>query len=139
MKRLIMIISFIVLLIFAIYLVNHAYVNLDHLGKGKLTSVTIQCNNIYECASISKITTISDKATLDKLESIFFMKTTSSIGAVTQEKGFYDFVFNYQAATIKFNIVLDFKNQTGKIKYETKSRDYTLTKSDIEYMTKLLK
>ncbi|MGB7595181.1 MAG: hypothetical protein WBL80_06425 [Erysipelotrichaceae bacterium] len=139
MKRLIMIVTFIVLLIFAIYLVDHAYVNLDHLGKGKLNSVSIQCNNIYECASITKITTISDKATLDKLESIFFMKTTSSIGAVTQEKGFYDFVFNYQVATIKFNVVLDFKNQTGKIKYGAKARDYTLTTSDIAYLTNLLK
>jgi len=139
MKRLVLIISFIVLLIFAIYLVDHAYVNLDHLAKGKLNSVSIQCNNIYECASITKTTTITDKATLDKLESIFFMKITSNLGAVTQERGFYDFVFNYQAATIEFNIVIDFKNQTGKIKYGDKSRDYALTKTDVEYLTKLLK
>lgn len=139
MKRLIMIISFLVLLIFAIFLVDHAYINLDQLGKGKLNSVSVQCLDLYTCASTTKITTISDKATLDKLESIFFMKTTSSIGAMTQEKGFYDFTFNYQVATMKFNLVIDFENQTGKIKYAAKARDYALTKSDIDYLTTLLK
>jgi hypothetical protein len=124
------------LLFLGVSAIQHAYINVDHLGKGKLNSVTIVCLDLLGLECTTQTSTITDQASLDKLESIFFMKITTNL-AFTKEKGYYEFIFNYQNASIDFNVWGQFKNLTAKIKYAARTRDYALSKTDIEYLATL--
>jgi hypothetical protein len=138
MKRLVMVISFILLVIFGIFLVDHAYINLDHLGKGKLNSVTIECLHAPSCTVTKEPVRITDITEMKKLESVFYMKVTSNLLGFTKEGLPWKITFNYDEASVDFNVGIDTAKQTGYYKYEAKDHDYHFTKADVEYLSKFI-
>lgn len=138
MRRLVTSFLVVLFVIFAIYLVQHSYVNFDHLGKGKLASVTLACLSEDICKHSTEPIRITDKAALQKFESVFFLKVTTNLVGFTKEGLPWEITFNYQDESVTFNVGMSVENQTGYYKYAAKGHDYAFSKKDVAFLSEYI-
>jgi hypothetical protein len=116
--------------------ISSGFVNLDHIGQGKLLSVTIDDHSCITsfCESTAPwMITVKDPKHLKGLESAFFYKI-QDVFHHTKEDGVIYFIFHYEHKDIEFHLSISCDLTSGRIHYTDRQISYLFNQNEMKIL-----